>query len=110
MALDGHLEVAVADDAVEFTVTVRNTGGDPVDLEFRSGQTVDVAVTEGETETWRWSDDRMFTPAIKTETLAPGESLTRTLVWEDPESGEYAAEATLDARDVDLAEREGFSV
>lgn len=110
MPLDGRLDVAVTGDAVEFTFAVTNADTEPVDLEFRSGEIADVAVYEDGTEVWRWSDGRVFAQTIRTEALAPGESFTQEATWEDPPPGEYAAEASLSAANVTLAERSAFAV
>jgi hypothetical protein len=119
MTLESSLAVAVAADAVEFAFTVENAGDDPVELTFPNGMTADVAVFEaagGDAEdpaddaVWRWSDGRMFTQALRTETLGPGESLAEELAWSDPSPGTYTAEATLAAADVDADERTAFEV
>jgi hypothetical protein len=113
VSLDAHLDVAPTPDAVEFTCTVENAGVESVDLEFRNGMTADVAVfPESETDeaVWRWSDGRMFTQALRTVTLAPGESLTEALTWPDPSPGSYTAEASLAAADVEAVARATFDV
>lgn len=115
MSLDAHLAVAVGARAVEFALTVENAGEDAVELTFRNGMTADVAVfpeasTAGDAPVWRWSDGRMFTQAFRTETLAPGESLTEELVWSDPSPGSYTAEATLAAADRETAAQTTFEV
>jgi hypothetical protein len=122
VSLDAHLAVAVGADAVEFALTVENAGDDPVELTFRNGMTADVAVfadTAGgdpdatlgdDAPVWRWSDGRMFTQAIRTETLTPGESLTEELAWSDPPAGTYTAEATLEASEAEIGERAAFDV
>lgn len=109
MTLTGHLDVAVADTTVEFTFSVTNTGTEPIDLEFRSGKSVDFAVDSDE-EIWRWSDDRMFTQAVRTRTLMAGDSITQTAIWETPSPGNYTVTAMLAATDVDLTRRAGFAI
>lgn len=96
MTLEASIDVAVEED-VEFLVAVTNAGEEPVELTFDTGLDVDVAVSpsDGDDPVWRWSDDRMFTQAVQTETLEPGESFERTLDWSDPPEGEYEAVATL---------------
>jgi hypothetical protein len=98
MTLNGALDVTVDGD-VEFMFTVTNTGPDSVELSFRSGKRADVAVTDAESgETvWRWSEGRMFTQAISTVELSPGETFDRSFTWNDPPAGEYEAEGTLAA-------------
>lgn len=110
MSLNSHLTVDVTDDAVEFAFTVENTGTAPIDLEFRSGKTVDVAVYDDGVELWRWSEGRMFTQAIQTETIDPDASIDRELTWADPESGTHTAVASLEAVDTTLVERLVFTV
>jgi len=121
MPLVPSLAVTV-DDGVTFVFTVENTGQESVELTFRNGMTADVAVfadTAGDdpdalpgddAPVWRWSDGRMFTQALRTETLAPGESLTEELVWPDPSAGTYTAEATLEASEAEIGERATFDV
>jgi hypothetical protein len=110
MSLDGHLAVDVTDGVVEFAFTVENNGTDPIDLEFRTGKIVDVAVYDDSVECWRWSEGRMFTQAIQTETIDPGASIDRELTWGDPESGTYTAVASLEAVDTSLVERLVFTI
>jgi hypothetical protein len=110
MSLDGHLDVVVTDDTVECVFIIQNTGTDPVELDFRTGMVADVAVSEEGVEVWRWSDGRMFTQALETETLAPGASLAREMVWEEPSPGTYTAEATLSTANVSLTEQASFEV
>ncbi len=110
MSLNGHLAADVTDGAVAFAFTVENTGTDPIDLEFRTGKTVDVAVYDDGVELWRWSDGRLFTQAIRAETLDPGESIDRELTWGDPRSGTYTAVASLEATTAVLVERVAFTV
>lgn len=108
MTLLGALDVDVTGTAVEFTFTATNVDDDPIELTFPSGKVADVIVHEDDTPIWRWSDDRMFTQAIQERRLAPGETITHTAVWDDPEPGRYVAEAVLDARDEQLAVRTEF--
>jgi len=110
MPLEGHLDVAVAADAVAFAFTVTNTGTEPVALEFRDSKVVDVAVDRDGKEVWRWSEGRMFTQALRAEALEPGESFTREVTWEGPPPGAYTAEATLETTNLTLGERATFEV
>lgn len=110
MPLEGGLDSTVSGDGVAFVFTVENSGTTPVELAFRSGKVADVVVYESGTEVWRWSDGRMFTQALGTETLDPGQSFTHEVSWEDPPPGEYVAEASLDTSTVSLVEREPFEI
>ncbi|MFB6147098.1 MAG: BsuPI-related putative proteinase inhibitor [Halobacteriaceae archaeon] len=97
---------AVADpSSVTFTVDLTNAGAASVDLTFPTGQTVEVAVRWGGDLMWRYGDERVFTQAVRTETVAPGETRHFEAVWADPAPGEYEATATLTARDTDAAAR-----
>lgn len=110
MALAGSLSVTREVDGVRFAFTVTNTAGEPRELHFRSGQTADVVVLEGDREVWRWSDGRLFTQALRTETLAAGEAMTHEATWDAPAAGEYDAVATLEADDADVEARASFVV
>lgn len=139
VALEGTLDATVTDHGVEFTHTVENADDEPVEITFRSGKHADVAVydasdpeglprralskdesgaeTQSGTphddddpeEVWRWSDGRLFTQALESRTLDPGETATFTFTWEGAEPGEYVGVATLDA-DADCLASAEFSV
>lgn len=110
MSLDSSLTVEASDAAVEFAFTVENPSIRAVELEFPSGKITDFVVYRGREETWRWSDDRMFTQARHRETLAPGESFTQTASWGAPSPGEYTVEATLETTDPLIVERADFAI
>ena len=96
MSLEATLDASV-DGAVEFEFRVRNTGDEPVELQFRSSKAADIAVLDDGEEVWRWSAGRMFTQALQSRTLAPGESASHQFTWDDPQSGTYTARGTLEA-------------
>jgi hypothetical protein len=79
--LVASFQIRPAADSVAFTLAVTNSGREPLALEFRSGQTYDFAVSDRGREVWRWSAERMFTQALRTETLAPGQTLTWRELW-----------------------------
>lgn len=110
MPLEGGLTVSVTADAVGFAFSVANTGSEPVELEFRSGKTADVVVYADEAEVWRWSEGRMFTQAIRTETVQPGDAWRTEMTWTDPGPGEYTAEASLAATGAQAVDRVAFQV
>jgi len=64
-----------------FMLIVTNQGQQPARLQFASGQTYDFILLKGEQEVWRWSHDRMFTQALRSLTLGPGESLSYQETW-----------------------------
>lgn len=90
-------------DTVTFTLQVTNASAAPVVFNFRSGQSYDFAVRPAGAgaEVWRWSADMGFTQAVRTLTLAPGETWTFGERWTPPPGlrGEFAAIARLVSSD-----------
>lgn len=62
MDLQGALDVET-DGGVRFSFLVTDAGQTRVELRFRSGMATDIAVRDGGTEVWRFSDGRLFTQA-----------------------------------------------
>lgn len=110
MTLRGVLDVDDDTTGVRFAYTAENTGDDPIELAFRSGQRVEVVVTADDETMWRYSDGRMFTQAIETTTVAPGESFTTAVTWDDPAPGEYIARITLATQEADATVTQPFTV
>lgn len=110
MTLDGTLDATVDGD-VTFTYRVENTGDTPLDIQFTSGKEGDLTVTDAESGdvVWEWGANRMFTQALESLTLAPGETREWEFVWKEPPAGEYVAEGTLEAG-VDASAEISFSV
>lgn len=108
--LEGDLSVSIGDDAVEFTYTIENTGSDPVTANYRDGQKFDIFVTDGDQELWRWSHGRMFTMALEQRTFDPGERVSYSGTWNDPEPGSYTAVATCAANTIDARAETSFEV
>lgn len=108
--LVASLQVATFADSVRFALQVTNAGSAPVELEFPSGQTHDFVVTRGGAEVWRWSADRMFTQALRGETLAPGETRAFEGTWRAPAGtgGELVARGFLTARGRRAEQQAGF--
>jgi len=75
------LQAETAGDSVRFTLRVTNASESPVALTFPTGQSYDFVVHDGGEEVWRWSGDMMFTQAIRTESLAAGETLEFSEWW-----------------------------
>lgn len=98
MSVRCTLDSRVEDRGVVIEVTAANTGTEPVELSFRDGQTVEVDIDDG---VWRFGAGRAFTMALRTETLAPGETLVETVTWEDATRGEHTVRAWLCADDID---------
>ncbi|WP_083270636.1 BsuPI-related putative proteinase inhibitor [Bacillus marinisedimentorum] len=102
-------EAAPGEDAVAFTITIANKGDNESDIEFTSGQKFEIIVTDSAgNEVYRYSDGRMFTQALETITLKPGESKSWSDEWktEQAAAGEYEAALTVTASKVDGEEAE----
>ncbi|MFC7187011.1 BsuPI-related putative proteinase inhibitor [Halorubrum yunnanense] len=112
--LDAALAPTGGDSGVMLALTVTNGGDDPVTLRFRTGQRADFAAFEPAAgdgaddprrstvgPVWRHAEGRLFTGALGTETLAPGESATYEATWPDPPAGEYLVVGTLTAEEGD---------
>lgn len=88
-------------DSVQFLLQVTNTSADPVTLEFGSGQSFDFIVSREGQEVWRWSADRMFTQALRSEVLGASETRSYRATWTPgPQTpGEYRVTGILTARE-----------
>lgn len=100
-SLDATLTVAPTADGLSLSLTVENVGADAVELSFSDGQRAEFVARDGDAVAWRWSDGRMFTMALGSETLAAGESTTYEGVWESPPAGEYEVTGSLAAHDTE---------
>lgn len=82
--------------ALAWELTVVNDGP-AVTLEFSSGQSGDVVLSREGDEVYRWSEDRFFTMALRSEPLGPGERLSWVLEEEalEVEPGDYELTASL---------------
>jgi hypothetical protein len=109
MALEGSLAVDV-DAGIRFEFVVTNRDDEPAELQFRTGQAAEFVVTDDDGEVWRWSDGRVFTQALRRETLGPGDSVMHEAAWPDPPPGAYHAVATLAAEHADVEARARFEV
>ena len=78
------LSVEPAADSVRFLLQVTNATQGPLTLQFRSGQSFDFSVSDGGRTLWTWSADMMFTQALRSETLAPGETRSFDASWRPP--------------------------
>jgi hypothetical protein len=75
------LQTDAAPDSVRFTLQVTNGSQVPVTLNFSSGQSYDFTVRDGGATVWTWSADRAFMQALRSETLAPGQTLGWSETW-----------------------------
>ena len=95
--LVSSLSVAPAGDSVRMTLQVTNAGAQPVRLQFRDAQVYDFVVSGNGREAWRWSADRGFAQALRSETLAAGETRSWSETWRPAAGsrGEFTAMARL---------------
>jgi len=94
-SLTATLTATVGSD-VTFTFTVKNTRSTPVEMKFNDGQQYDIRVWDAnDALVWRWSADKLFTLALMSRTLAPGESVTYVEHWKPASAGSYHAMAYL---------------
>lgn len=75
------LSVEPGADSVRFLLQVTNATQAPLTLHFRSGQSYDFVVSDGGRTVWSWAADMMFTQALRSETLAPGETRAYAETW-----------------------------
>lgn len=99
--LEATLDATPDADGVALTLTVENTGEDPVEMTFRDGQRAEFVARSDGDEVWRWSDGRMFTQAISTAEVDPGETVAFEAGWSDPAPGEYTLHGWIAAQDID---------
>jgi hypothetical protein len=100
-SLAASLNAEVVGDTVNLALRVTNPTDEAVELTFPSGQSFDFVVTRQGRELWRWSEDRMFTQAIRYERIEPGETRVYESAWVPPPGveGELAVRGFLTARD-----------
>lgn len=84
---------------VTWTLTLTNGGDSDVELVFGTGQDGDVALSDGETEVYRWSDEMAFTQAVRCQVIPAGATATYELRQPvlDVEPGQYQLRASLAA-------------
>jgi len=87
------------DDANElrFTLNVKNNTTKMLELRFPDGQTHDFVVKDfAGKEVWRWSTGRMFTSAMRSETLKGKEDTSYEESWSSKgQHGSFTAVAIL---------------
>jgi hypothetical protein len=99
--LAASLHAEVLGDTVHMALRATNATGEVVDLTFPSGQSFDFVVLQDGREVWRWSEDRMFTQAIRHERMEPGETRIHEAEWVAPAeiSGEVLVRGFLTAQE-----------
>lgn len=80
----------------QFTIEIQNTSDKEATLVTGSGQKFDFAAhkigADGKAEakaTWKWSADKMFTMALVTKKLAPGEKQSFKATWPEAPAGKF---------------------
>lgn len=110
--LVSSLQVQTTAEAVQFVLQVTNAGTTPVELTFSSGQQYDFAVLQDGREVWRWSADRSFTMAMRSEVLGAGETRTYAERWSPPAGmrGPLTAVGRLTAQGLAVEQRASFTL
>lgn len=80
-----------AGELIHFELSVRNRTGQPVELDFSSGQQYDFFAFEAGSANlaWLWSSTALFTQAASTLTFAAGETKVFTVSWASGTPGSY---------------------
>jgi hypothetical protein len=94
-------------ETVSFTITARNNSTTTRELNFSSGKSFDITVVpvgKADSPRWDWSRGMMFTMAMRTESLAPGETKSWEATWNQTDNaravmprGSYEARAKVTA-------------
>ena len=98
--LDAALAATETDGRVALSLRIENVGQKPVTLDFRTGQRAEFTAYPGaggpegsdvdDTDpVWRYGAGQMFTQALGSETIAPGEAVGYEATWRGPPSGSY---------------------
>lgn len=110
VALRSALDVRVGDD-VRFDLAVTNDGARKAELDFPSGQTHDIVVTDAAGRTvWRWSDGRLFTQGMQNKVVRTADTLHFAEAWTPQSPGRYVAIATVASANYPLSQRAEFIV
>lgn len=113
MPLEASLDATVEAGRAAFTFNVANVGTEPVTLRFEADAAAEIVVLEGDERVWTWRDERGGTDAgtpLADQTLAPGDTVVHRATWDSPPSGEYVAEGSVAAANVELSARTAFAV
>jgi hypothetical protein len=82
---------------VRFALRVTNIQGRKTELRFPTSKQYDFWVTRGRDEIWRWSDGKLFTPAIEKRTVDPQGAITLSEPWTATPAGRYIVHGELQA-------------
>jgi hypothetical protein len=99
--LSFHPDPLSAGGPVTWVMDVTNERDEPLELTFSTGQSADVALASDGAPVYRWSDEMLFTQALRTVTLAPGERFGAVLPAElTVEPGDYDIEGWFVANEI----------
>lgn len=92
---------------VEFTLTIKNSGGTPVAFAFPTTQRYDVVVWNDDcVEVWRWSRGRVFAQVLTSLSVPAGGTTRYHVLWDRRDQAEHPVRvAAYEARVVFLGER-----
>lgn len=77
--VDVYPEATVNDDFIEMKLTIENNTKDPVTINYNSGQHFDFQLFDAEGNSlYLWSEGKMFTMALTSTVINPGEKLEHT--------------------------------
>lgn len=107
----GELHVS-GTSSKRLVLRVTNTGRKLAELRFRDGQTHDFIVRDASDRVvWRWSADRLFTQAIRTQPIERGESVQFAESWTPKvAAGTYTLVAELRAENHPIEVRQIITV
>lgn len=108
--IEARVDVATA-PVVTFMLELTNRTGKVVELQFPTAQTHDFVVLDQQGQrVWQWSNDRMFTQVLATETIAKNGQVTFTEEWRDAKPGAYTLVATAPSHTHPVEQRIPFTV
>ena len=99
-------------DSVTFVLQLTNTGPTAIGLDYRSGQSFDFVVRQGQREVWRWSSGQMFSQALRNERLDAGATLRHQATWRYPAAtrGTFTAQGMLTATGRNISQETEFTL
>ena len=103
---------AAGRSVVTLTLHVTNSSDKQLELTFPNGQTHDFVVLDSAGRAvWRWSADRMFTQALRSQMLESGETTSFDGRWEPGAArGRFTAVASLKSENHPIETRVEFSL
>ena len=76
ISVSADKQTYIPGDTIELTLELRNDSGDPLVLDFVTGQRYDFAILRTQEDTvWSWSRGKAFTQVLGQETVQPDQGL-----------------------------------